>query len=156
MTSAAASPKEYFAALPDDRKDAMKKLFDTIDSNLPDGFEPRMSYGMITWVVPHSKYPNGYHCDPKQALPFLSIASQKNFIAVYHMGIYSDPSLLEWFTTEYGKRVKGKLDMGKSCIRFKKPDQIPFELLGELATRMSPDQWIECYESILKKSKNAK
>lgn len=108
-----------------------------------------MGYGMLGWSVPHAMYPKGYHCDPKIPLPFLSIASQKNFIAVYHMGIYSDPDLLNWFTSEYPKYVKTKLDMGKSCIRFKKPDQIPFELIGELVQKMTPADWILKYEEAL-------
>ncbi len=103
-----------------------------------------------------STYPAGYHCDPKQALPFISIASQKNFIAIYHMGIYSDPKLLEWFTAEYPKHSKTKLDMGKSCIRFKKPEAIPFELIGQLAEKMTPQNWIEKYESVLKRSASTK
>jgi hypothetical protein len=151
MTSTAVTPHEYLATLPVERQEAMEKLYATVSANLPKGFEDRMCYGMLTWVVPHSKYPAGYHCDPSKALPFLSIANQKNFIAIYHMGIYSDPKLLGWFTTEYPKHSKTKLDMGKSCIRFKKPDSIPFELIGELAKKMTPDQWIERYEAVLNK-----
>jgi hypothetical protein len=153
MTSTAATPKEYLASLPEDRQEAMQELVTTISENLPKGFENRMCYGMLNWVVPHSKYPAGYHCNPTQALPFLALASQKNFIALYHMGIYSDPKLLEWFTTEFPKHSKTKLDMGKSCIRFKKPEHIPFALIAELAKKMTPDQWIERYESVLKKQK---
>ncbi|MGV3640687.1 MAG: DUF1801 domain-containing protein, partial [Adhaeribacter sp.] len=109
------------------------------------------SYGMIGYVVPHSLYPAGYHCDPKQPLPFMGVASQKNFVSVYHMGLYSDPELLNWFTGEYPKHCKTKLDMGKSCIRFKKPEQVPFELLGELAAKLSPREWIDLYEAKLKR-----
>lgn len=138
-------------SLPEDRKPAMEKLRNTIIQNLPKGFQESMGYGMLGWVVPHSMYPKGYHCDPKIPLPFLSIASQKNFIAVYHMGIYSDPDLLNWFTSEYPKYVKTKLDMGKSCIRFKKPDQIPFELIGALVQKMTPADWILKYEEALSK-----
>lgn len=151
MQSTAKSPEEYMDSLPDDRKAAMEKLRSTIVQNLPAGFKETMSFGMLGWVVPHSTYPKGYHCDPKVPLPFLSIASQKNFIAVYHMGIYSDPGLLNWFTMEYPKHVKTKLDMGKSCIRFKKPDQIPFELIGELVQKMTPSDWILTYEMALNK-----
>ncbi|WP_442787067.1 DUF1801 domain-containing protein [Flavobacterium suncheonense] len=151
MQSSAKSTEDYLDSLPDDRKPAMEKLRNTIVKNLPKGFEETMSYGMLGWVVPHSIYPKGYHCDPKLPLPFLSIASQKNFIAVYHMGIYSDSNLLNWFTSEYPKHVKTKLDMGKSCIRFKKPDQIPFELIGELVQKMSPADWILKYEEALNK-----
>ena len=151
MQSTATNPDEYIKSLPDDRKSAMQELRNVIKKNLPNGFEEVMSYGMLGYVVPHSKYPKGYHCDPKLPLPFLNIASQKNFIAVYHMGVYADPALLKWFTEEYPKHTKGKLDMGKSCIRFKKPDQIPFDFIGELASKMTPDQWIERYENAFRK-----
>lgn len=106
---------------------------------------------MLGYVVPHSKYPDGYHCDPKLPLPFINLASQKNHIGFYHMGIYTDPDLMQWFTKEYPKHVKTKLDMGKSCIRFKNPDVIPFQLMGELVSKMTPDDWIEKYESAIKK-----
>jgi uncharacterized protein YdhG (YjbR/CyaY superfamily) len=141
-----ATVQDYIQSLPEDRQSAITKLCSLVKKNLPKGFEECISYGMIGYSVPHSLYPKGYHCDPKIALPFLSIASQKNFIAIYHMGIYADPTLLNWFTQEYPKHSKGKLDMGKSCIRFKKADQIPFELIAELATKMTPKQWIELYE----------
>ncbi len=153
MQSKAQTPDEYFASLPADRKDAMIELRKVILKNIPKGFKEVMSYGMVGYVVPHSTYPNGYHCDPKLPLPFLNIASQKNFIAVYHMGVYSDPKLLDWFVKEYPKHSKSKLDMGKSCIRFKKPEEIPFKLIGELVSKMTPQNWIEKYESILKQSK---
>lgn len=147
MQSTAVSPREYLETLPADRKQAMEKLCNVILENLPDGFSEEMSYGMIGFVVPHSLYPQGYHCDPKLPLPFINIASQKNFIAVYHMGIYACPELLNWFSSEYPKHVKTKLDMGKSCIRFKKPEQIPYDLIGELASKLSPQDWIEMYEA---------
>lgn len=151
MQSTAATPSAYLESLPDDRKQAMEKLRDTIAKNLPEGFEEGMSYGMMGWAVPHSTYPQGYHCDPKLPLPFLSIASQKNFIAVYHMGVYADKELYDWFISEYPKHVKTKLDMGKSCIRFKKPETIPYELIGELASKMTVQQWIDLYESAFRK-----
>ena len=141
-----ATVKDYIQTLPEDRQSAIIKLCSLLKKNLPKGFEECISYGMIGYSVPHTLYPKGYHCDPKIALPFLSIASQKNFIALYHMGIYADADLLKWFTQEYPKHCTAKLDMGKSCIRFKKVDQIPFELIAELATKMTPKQWIECYE----------
>jgi uncharacterized protein YdhG (YjbR/CyaY superfamily) len=153
MRSEAKTAEEYLQSLPDDRKEAMAELRSVIKKNLPKGFSENMGYGMLNYVVPHSRYPNGYHCDPKLPLPFLAVASQKNFVAIYHMGIYSDPKLLKWFTTEFPKHSKSKLDMGKSCIRFKKPAEIPFKLIGELATKMSPDQWIERYETVLKSAK---
>jgi len=140
--------QEYLQNLPEERINAIESLRNIIKKNLPKGFEECISYGMIGYSVPHSLYPKGYHCDPKIALPFLSIASQKNFIAVYHMGIYADTNLLQWFTHEYPNHSKAKLDMGKSCIRFKKMDQIPFDLIGALAAKMTPQQWIELYEKI--------
>ncbi len=151
MQSPAKTVEEYMEQLPADRKSAMAELRKNIKKNLPKGFSEVMSYGMIGYVIPHSLYPDGYHCDPKLPLPFMNIASQKNFIAVYHMGVYADPKLLKWFTTEYPKHVKSKLDMGKSCMRFKKPEQIPFKLIAELSTKMTPKDWIAVYEKNYKK-----
>ncbi|MFY0683280.1 MAG: DUF1801 domain-containing protein [Balneola sp.] len=150
MTSKASTPDEYVAELPEERATAIQKLRDTIKENLPDGFEETMSYGMIGYVVPHSIYPDGYHCSPELPLPFMNIASQKNYIALYHSGIYADEKLLNWFTSEYPKYVKTKLDMGKSCVRFKKPEQIPYKLIGELVQKMSVQDWIDKYESAVK------
>lgn len=152
MTSKATTADQYFAELPVERQEGMEQLRAILRKHLPKGFKETMSYGMVTYCVPHETYPAGYHCDPKQPLPFISIASQKNFIALYHMGIYSDPELLEWFAAEYPKHSKTKLDMGKSCIRFKKPEAIPFELIGQLAEKLTPAQWIERYESVLKRA----
>lgn len=149
MQSKATTPAAYIAKIPDDRQAAFKKLRAVIKKNLPKGFKEEMNYGMIGYVVPHSKYPAGYHCDPKQPLPFMNIASQKNFIAVYHMGVYANPELLKWFTAAHAKASSKKLDMGKSCIRYKKPEDIPFELIGELAARITPDEWIAYYEKNL-------
>ena len=146
MISAASTPEEYMNNLPEERRPVMTELRKVIIQNLPKGFEETISYGMLGYVVPHSIYPAGYHCDTKLPLPFLSIASQKNFIAVYHMGIYADQKLLNWFVEEYPKHSKTKLDMGKSCIRFKKMDQVPVELIGELASKMSVEDWIGIYE----------
>lgn len=145
------SPEEYIKQLPSERKEALSKLREIILQNLPDGFEEQMSYGMLGYVVPHSKYPAGYHCSPELPLPFLSIASQKNFVAVYHMGIYADQKLYDWFVKEYPKHCKRKLDMGKSCIRFKYMDDIPYELIGELTTKMTVDDWISLYEKNIKR-----
>ena len=145
------TPDQYIEQIPQERQAIMQRLREVIKNNLPDGFDERMSYGMIGYVVPHTIYPDGYHCDPKLPLHFMNIASQKNFIAVYHSGIYADPDLMQWFVDEYPKYVKTKLDMGKSCIRFKKPDQIPLQLIGELATKMTPQQWINLYEANIKK-----
>lgn len=151
MQSKATTVESYINDLPEERKSAFLELRKVILKNLPKGFFEGISYGMIGYFVPHSIYPNGYHCDPIQPLPFLSMASQKNFIALYHMGIYMNPTLMDWFTAEFAKRVKGKLDMGKSCIRFKKLDAIPFDLIGELVSKMSVDEWIACYEKALKR-----
>jgi hypothetical protein len=152
MQSKAATPDEYIESLPEDRKNAIKELRKVILKNLPKGFAECMNYGMLGYVVSHSLYPDGYHCDPKQPLPFMNIASQKHFIAVYHMGIYADKKLLQWFTKEYAKQSKAKLDMGKSCLRFKKFDQIPYKLIGELAGKMTPKEWITIYEKNFKRS----
>lgn len=151
MQSKASTPDAYVDELPEDRQEAINKLRKIIKKNLPKGFKEEMNYGMIGYVVPHKIYPDGYHCDPKLPLPFMSVASQKNFIAVYHMGLYADEKLMKWFTDAYAKTVTGKLDMGKSCMRFKKPEQIPFELIGELAAKMSPEDWIARYEKTLKR-----
>jgi len=151
MKIEADSPDQYIGQLADDRKDAMTKLRQTILDNLPEGFEETMNYGMIGYVVPKSIYPAGYHCDPKLPLPFISIASQKNFVAVYHLGLYADKPLMDWFTSEYPKHTKAKLDMGKSCIRFKKAEQIPFDLIGQLAGKLTVEKWIEMYESNFRK-----
>lgn len=153
MQIAATTPDEYLELIPEDRKPAMNRLRQTILSNLPKGFEETISYGMIGYVVPKTIYPAGYHCDPKLPLPFMAIASQKNFVAFYHMSIYADKQLHDWFTAEFQKQSKLKLDMGKSCIRFKNPDQIPFALIGELTRKISAGKWIEIYESNFKKQK---
>ena len=147
MTSSKASTVEaYLNEIPEDKRPAILALRKSISKNLPAGFKEIMQYGMIGYVVPHSLYPDGYHTDPKEPLPFICLAAQKNHIAVYHMGIYSDPALLQWFQEAYAKQSKTKLDMGKSCIRFKNPKQIPVDLIGELASKMSPQTWIDLYE----------
>lgn len=151
MNYQAKTLEEYLEQIPEERKEAINQLRAVILKNLPKGFEETINYGMVGYVVPHKIYPAGYHCDPKLPLPFLGFASQKNFVSLYHMGIYASPELMQWFITEYPKHVKTKLDMGKSCIRFKKPDQIPFELIGELCQKISPQQWINLYENNLKK-----
>ena len=145
MKIEAQSVQEYLENLPEERKEPIEKLRKIISENLPNGFEEQLSYGMIGYVVPKSIYPKGYHCTPELPLPFLSIASQKNSINLYHMGIYADEKLLNWFQEEFPKHSKKKLDMGKSCMRFKKPEDIPYELIGELARKMTPQDWIEMY-----------
>jgi hypothetical protein len=150
MITKADTPTDYIDTAPEERRDALGKLRLVILSNLPEGFEETMSYGMVGYVVPHSLYPDGYHCSPELPLPFLSFASQKNFISLYHMGMYEHPELLKCFTDEWSRRDLGKLDMGKSCVRFKKPEAIPWDLIGELVANMSPKQWIEIYEFTFK------
>jgi len=141
----------YINQLPEERKIVVTQLRAVINQNLPDGFVEQINYKMPGYVIPHSMYPNGYHCDTSLPLPFINIASQKNFVALYHMGMYANPELLEWFTTEYPKHCKRKLDMGKSCVRFKKMDDIPYQLIGELVQKMTPQQWIEMYEKNIKR-----
>lgn len=151
MTSDAKTPDEYINSLPEDRKMYMEKLRNVILKNLPKGFQEGMGYGMMGYSVPHSIYPNGYHCKPSDPLPFMGMASQKNSINFYHMGIYANKELLDWFVAEYPKHSTRKLDMGKSCMRFKKFDEIPFDLIGELVTKVSVEDWIETYESAFRK-----
>jgi len=151
MQSKASTPEEYLESLPEERRDAVSKLRSIILKNLPKGFQEIMGYGMLGYAVPHKIYPAGYHCNPKDPLPFMGLASQKNFIAVYNMGVYSDPKLLKWFTSEYPKHTTAKLDMGKSCMRFKKLDQIPYKLIGELAKKMTVKDWITLYEKEVKR-----
>jgi uncharacterized protein YdhG (YjbR/CyaY superfamily) len=151
MTSEAKTPAQYIKELPADRKEAVSELRNIILKNIPQGFREGMSYGMLGYVVPHEIYPAGYHCNPKLPLPFVSIASQKNFIALYHMGLYGNPTLLKWFVEEYPKHSLPKLDMGKGCVRFKKPEHIPYSLIGELMKKVTVKDWIECYEKNLKR-----
>jgi uncharacterized protein YdhG (YjbR/CyaY superfamily) len=151
MTIKATSIEEYIAQIPEDRKPVFNELLTLLKTHLPSGYEECLSYGMPAFSVPHSLYPPGYHVSPEVALPFISIASQKNFIAFYHMGLYATPELQSWWTEEYPKYSKRKLDMGKSCVRFKKMDDIPFELIKELVQKITPQQWIDTYKNQLKK-----
>lgn len=151
MQIKANNPEEYITQIPEDRIPYFKKLRKTILENIPKGFEEQMSYGMIGYVVPKSTYPNGYHCDTSLPLPFTSIASQKNFIALYHSGIYANKEIHDWFVREYPKHCKRKLDMGKSCVRFKKVDDIPYDLIKELLGKMTVEEWIKIYETAIKK-----
>lgn len=151
MNSKALTPQEYLDQLPTERMEPVNKLRQAIKDHLPTGFEEVMSYGMLSYVVPHSIYPSGYHCDPKIPLPFMALASQKNHIALYHMGLYASQELMDWFTLEFAKQSKSKLDMGKSCIRFKKTTDIPYALIGELAGKMTAEQWVAKYEAAFKK-----
>lgn len=156
MQSKATTVDQYVEELPADRQKAIQQLRKVIKKNLSKGFQECMNYGMIGYVVPHSKYPNGYHCNPKDPLPFMNVASQKNSINIYHMGIYGDPKLLKWFQDAHAKASPKKLDMGKSCIRYKNPDDIPVQLIGELASKLSMEKWIEMYESTMAKGRKKK
>lgn len=156
MQSKATTVDAYLAELPDERKKAMTELRKVIKKNIPKGFKEVMGYGMAGWCVPHSLYPPGYHCTPELPLPFMGMASQKNFIAVYHMGVYADPKLLKWFTDAHAKASPKKLDMGKSCMRYKKPEDIPYKLIGELASKITVKEWIEMYESNFKDKRKKK
>lgn len=151
MKYKASTIEGYLSQLPVDRLEAMEKLRITIKENLPPGFEEVLSYGMIGYVIPHSIYPPGYHANPKEPLPFISITSQKNHIALYHMGIYVLPDLLAWFQNEYPKYVKTKLDMAKSCIRFKNMKTIPYALIGELCTKITLEDYLKKYTEGIKK-----
>lgn len=142
---------DYMATVPQERVEVMERLREVINTNLPKGFREGIGYGMIGWCVPHEMYPAGYHCDPKLPLPFLNLASQKNNISLYHMGVYANKELLDWFVGEYPKHCKSKLDMGKSCIRFKKMEDIPYDLIGELCSKITVQDWIDLYESAFQK-----
>lgn len=151
MKYEAATVEEYISQVPEERQEVLQKLRNLIKENLPKGFKEGVNYNMIGYYVPHSKYPQGYHCNPKLPLPFMNLASQKNSINLYHSGIYAKKELHDWFVLEYPKYSKRKLDMGKSCIRFKKLDDIPYKLVAELCTKMSVDEWISIYESVVRK-----
>lgn len=153
MQYKATSPEDYINQVPEERQPVLKKLRSEITKNLPKGFQEGIQYGMIGYYIPHTIYPAGYHCTPSEPLPFMSFASQKNSINIYHMGIYSQKPLYDWFIAEYPKHCKRKLDMGKSCIRFKYFDDIPFNLIGELASKITVDEWIAFYEQALKNRK---
>ncbi len=143
--------EDYFHFLPKERQEPMQNLRQVILENLPEGFEETIQYKMPAYVVPHSIFPDGYHCDTSLPLPFINIASQKNFMALYHMGIYAMPELMEWWKDEYAKAVSTKLDMGKSCFRFKKPESIPFDLIAELVRKVSVQDWVETYKENIRR-----
>lgn len=147
--SKAKTVADYIASLPDDRAEIIAAVRNEILKNLPNGFEETMQYGMISYVVPHKLYPEGYHCKPEDALPFMSLASQKNHIVLYHMGVYAG-HLHDWVVKEWKKVTDKKLDMGKSCIRFKKPDDVPVKLIGKLSAKITPQQWIKVYKTTIK------
>ena len=145
------SIKGYVNSLASDRKTTITQLINVIEQNIPKGFEKVMNYGMPSFVIPHSIYPNGYHCDATLPLPFIGVSNRKSSISLYHMGLYADPELLNWFKSEYPKHSNTKLDMGKSCIRFKKFNEIPYELIGILSNKMTVNNWIDIYEQNIKK-----
>ncbi len=145
MPSQATTPAEYITLLPDERRVVIRKLRQSLKQNLPKGFAETMAYGMLAYVVPLRLYPSGYHCDPKQPLPFINLASQKQYVSLYHMGLYEGP-LLRWFESQWAKQTEAKLDLGKCCLRFRKLDQIPYALIGELAGKLTPADWIKIYE----------
>ena len=145
------SIKGYINSLASDRKTTITQLINVIEQNIPKGFEKVMNYGMPSFVIPHSIYPNGYHCDTTLPLPFIGVSNQKSSISLHHMGLYADPELLNWFKSEYPKHSNTKLDMGKSCIRFKKFNEIPYELIGILSNKMTVKNWIDIYEQNIKK-----
>ena len=151
MQYEANTTQEYIDQLPDDRKAPITRIKQILSDHLPKGFKEGIGYKMIAFSVPLSVYPKGYHCNPETPLPFINLASQKNFIALYHMGLYAKKELLDWFVSEYPKHSKYKLDMGKSCVRFKKIDDIPYDLIAALAQKMTVEDWIEIYENAFKK-----
>jgi uncharacterized protein YdhG (YjbR/CyaY superfamily) len=153
MQSKATTPKQYIDELPEERKVIIAAIRSAVKDNLPTGFEEVISYGMIGYVIPHSIYPAGYHCNPKLPLGFINIGSQKNHIAIHHLGLYSSNFLLEWFTAEWEKYSTKKLDMGKGCIRFKKAEDVPLKLIAALAKKVTVDQYIEMYEKALASNK---
>lgn len=151
MQSAANTPQEYIDLLPPDRREAISKIREAILTNLPQGFEEVIGYGMLGYVVPHSVYPKGYHCNPKLPLPYMNLGSQKNFIVLHAMCVYGSSTLYDWFVNEYPKYCRTKLDMGKGCIRFKKLDDIPYELIGQLASKLTAQEWIAICENVFTK-----
>ena len=151
MSTISPEVRRYLDSVSEDRQAIFTELYHTIDRALPEGFHSCINYKMPGWVVPHSLYPPGYHVTPKLPLPFINIASQKSHIGLYHMGIYANPELLSWFQEEYTKHSSVKLNMGKSCIRFKKPHHVPLKLIEMLCTKMTPQDWIDCYEAQIKR-----
>jgi hypothetical protein len=152
VISDAKTVEAYLASLPPDRREAIQTVRATILKNLDAEYEEGMQYGMIGYYVPHRVYPAGYHCDPKQPLPFVCLASQKNYMSVYLGCVYSSSEMEKWFRREWAKSGK-KLDMGKSCIRFKKLDDLPVELIGQVVARVPPRKYIEFYEAVIKTSR---
>jgi uncharacterized protein YdhG (YjbR/CyaY superfamily) len=145
---------EYIASVPEDKQTHFVQLRNVIVQNLPSGFDECISYGTIGYVVPHSMYPKGYHCNTALPLPLINIAAKKNFIVLHHIGLYMHPPLLDWFMGEYPKYTASKLDMGKGCVRFKKTNEIPYELIALLVQKLSVNDWVTLYEKNIKISRN--
>jgi hypothetical protein len=149
----AITAKEFIESLPDDRKKAITELRQAINKNIPKGFKESVAYNSIVWSVPHSSYPAGYHCDPAKPLMLMCLSSPRSHISLHHIGLYGSPELLKWFTAEWPKHSSKKLDMGKGCVRFKKPEDVPIELIGKLAAKLTPQQWVEQYENALTRTR---
>ena len=145
------SVKDYINLLESDRGEIVTQLINVIEQNIPKGFEKVMNYGMPSFVVPHSIYPNGYHCDKTLPLPFIGVSNLKSSISLHHMGLYANSELLNWFRSEHPKHSKTKLDMGKGCIKFKNFNEIPYKLIGILSERMTVKNWIDTYEQNIKR-----
>lgn len=160
MRSKATTVDAYLASLPDDRRRALEAVTATIRKNLGAGYEEGMQYGMIGYFVPHSVYPPGYHCDPKQPLPFAGLASQKNHMALYLFCVYQSEELREWFIeawqAETAKGKAGKLDMGAGCVRFKKIEDVPLGVVGKAVKKVTVKKFIAQYEDALSQTKNRK
>ena len=150
MQSKAATVEQYLKELPAERRQAINEVRAVILKNLDKNYEEGMQYGMIGYFVPHKLYPAGYHCDPKQPLPFACLASQKNYMSLYMMSEYRPGD--DWFKKAWEKTGK-KLDMGKSCIRFKRVEDLALNVIGEAIRRMPAKKWIEVYESFIKGSR---
>ncbi len=148
MRSQATGVEEYLAELTAERRETLQAVREVVLKNLPRGYEEGMQYGMIGYFVPHRLYPAGYHCDPRQPLPFASLASQKHHLSIYLTCIYSDPEHLAWFREAWAKTGK-KLDMGKGCVRFKTIDDVPLKVVGQAIKRVPVKKFIAQYEAVL-------
>ncbi len=155
MLSKARTVDEYLAELPADRRAAIQAVRAVILKNLDRGYAEGMQYGMIGYHVPHRVYPPGYHCDPRQPLPFAALASQKNYMSVYLMCTYGSPQHAAWFRQAWAKTGK-KLDMGKSCIRFKKLDDLALDVLGQAIARIPAKEYIAQIEAVVRASSKRK
>ena len=155
MKSRATTVEEYLASLPDDRRTAIEAVRKVVAKNIDKAFEEGIQYGMLGWYLPHSSYPEGYHCDPRQPLPFASVASQKNHIGIYLFCLYMDPDHMRLFQEEWQAAGK-KLDMGKGCVRVKKLDDIPLDVLGRAFKRIRAKAFVEIYERSLPESAKRK